>query len=37
MCVLLQGVYQLKYLYAEHVYGWGAQQVRACWGSGYWC
>ncbi|KAF9003998.1 hypothetical protein BDQ17DRAFT_1424961 [Cyathus striatus] len=23
----VQGIYQLKYLYAEHVYGWGAEQL----------
>lgn len=23
----MQGLYQIKYLYAEHVYGWGAEQV----------
>ncbi|KAF9449523.1 MFS general substrate transporter [Macrolepiota fuliginosa MF-IS2] len=25
--VLCVGLYQLKYLYAEHVYGWGAEQL----------
>jgi hypothetical protein len=23
-----QGIFQIKYLYAEHVFGWGAEQVR---------
>ena len=24
-----QGIFQIKYLYAEHVYEWGAEQVSA--------
>ena len=27
---LLQGIFQIKYLYAEHVYEWGAEQVMSC-------
>ena len=27
MAPLPQGIYQLKYLYAEHVFGWDAEQV----------
>lgn len=28
LTICLQGIFQLKYLYAEHMYGWGAEQVR---------
>ena len=26
---IFQGVFQMKYLYAEHVFGWDAEQVRS--------
>lgn len=25
---VIQGIFQIKYLYAEHVYGWEAEQVK---------
>lgn len=27
---LFKGIFQIKYLYAEHVYEWGAEQVMSC-------
>jgi hypothetical protein len=27
----LQGIFQIKYLYAEHIYEWGAEQVGGNW------
>ena len=27
LIAVLQGIFQIKYLYAEHVYEWGAEQV----------